>query len=95
MQNSRKAVLYACLCCLELTRNPAQFRARIITKIAVLVNGILQMALYNSKNFNGMRHRLEERYILHEITKKIFHIAHAAHRTHDRAKFIQFKNGSH
>ena len=94
MQDCGQSILHTRLCRMQFTRNPAQFWTGIIAEIPMIVNGILQMMLHHAEDFNGLCLLLKQGDIQREITEEILHIPHTAHRTHDRAQFINFEDGS-
>ena len=95
MQDCRQAILHTYLRCMQFPRNPAQFRTGIITEISMRVDGILQMTFHHPEDLNRLCSLFENRHIQREITKKILHIPHPAHRTHDRAQFIDLEDRAH
>ena len=95
VQNRRETILDARLRRLKFACDPAQFGAGIVTKISVLINGILEMTLHHAENFDRFCHRLQMRDIQCEIAKEVFYIPHPAHRTHHGAQFIDLKNRAH
>ena len=95
VQDRREAILDTRLRRLEFACDPAQFKAGIVTEIAVFINGVLEMTLHHAENFDWFCHRLQMRGIQCEIAKEVFHIPHPAHRTHHGAQFIDLKDSTH